>query len=286
MKNKIFLLIAFLMLFNKYYSQNYLSLDSLQNNYKIKKYTFNTKELYGIDKIIEIYNVFISPKKVLLVTILPDLEGKDNWKKMHSDIVTKEIYNQKQINDLIYGMNPRDKEFGYEKIIKKVNGEYYTSVVSLIEIFNIGNYPYPLISEYGTINIADHKANIKEMAKVYNDLYTKKDQKLFFPMDIRETEHIKYDNMDYLFRNYFSKEYKVGKENAYQFWTFDGWWIVDGYNYQRGIDRFVYIPGKGIVGGSYDFYFTYIPGKKPPITVEKAWDNIINERVMIAEELK
>ena len=35
----------------------------------------------------------------------------------------------------------------------------------------------------------------------------------------------------------------------YQFWTFDGWWVIDGYNVNRGIDRLIYIPNLGIVEG-------------------------------------
>ncbi|UTF93056.1 hypothetical protein J2O08_18000 [Elizabethkingia anophelis] len=289
MKQKIILFIAFLILFNYHYSQKFISIDSLQSNYKIKKYTFNTKELYGFDKTIEVYNVFITPQKILLVTILPNLKEKDNWKKLKVSIETKEIYTSKQFKNWIYEKNPKNKEFGFEKIIKKINGEYYVSNVSLIELFNIGNYPSPLVSAYGTLNIAENKVSIKEMSKVYADVYTKKDQRLFFPMDVRETEHIQHDNMDYLFRTYFSKEYRIGKDIAYQFWTFDGWWIIDGYNYQRGIDRFVYIPEKGIVGGSYDFYFKLRPKtvqNNISISTDKLWDNILNEKVMIAEELK
>nr|WP_305049653.1 hypothetical protein [Elizabethkingia bruuniana] len=44
------------------------------------------------------------------------------------------------------------------------------------------------------------------------------------------------------------------------------------------------MPGKGIVGGSYDFYFRDPRGFRIADTV--LWQNIINEKVMIAEELK
>lgn len=37
------------------------------------------------------------------------------------------------------------------------------------------------------------------------------------------------------------------------------WWAIDGYNVNRGIDRLIYIPNLGIVGGSYDFYFELKP---------------------------
>ncbi len=59
---------------------------------------------------------------------------------------------------------------------------------------------------------------------------------------------------------------------------------MHGDNHHRGIDRFVYIPEKGIVGGSYDFYFRYPEGFHIPDTI--LWKNILEENVMTAEELK
>ena len=94
----------------------------------------------------------------------------------------------------------------------------------------------------------------------------------------------------YILWNY--KKFKIKNQNAYQFWTFDGWWAIDGYNVNRGIDRLIYIPNLGIVGGSYDFYFELKPRAMYdnviplPVDEEKLWDNIINEKIMIAEELK
>lgn len=41
------------------------------------------------------------------------------------------------------------------------------------------------------------------------------------------------------------------------FWTLNGW-SADGLNLERGIDRFVFAPGIGIVGGDYTFYFNQI----------------------------
>ncbi|MCS3556176.1 hypothetical protein EDF66_10399 [Sphingobacterium sp. JUb20] len=56
-------------------------------------------------------------------------------------------------------------------------------------------------------------------------------------------------------RMYLSDIITIGKEIAYKFGTYASWNIVDGWNYPSGIDRLVYISGKGIVGGSFDFYF-------------------------------
>ena len=82
--------------------------------------------------------------------------------------------------------------------------------------------------------------------------------------------------------------FSIKNYHAYQFWTLDEWWSQDGYNEHRGIDRFLYIPLEGIVGGSYDFYFRLKPkissNDYKASSIEKLWDNIIHERIMIAEE--
>jgi hypothetical protein len=58
------------------------------------------------------------------------------------------------------------------------------------------------------------------------------------------------------------------------------------------VDRFLYIPNFGIVGGSYDFYFELKPRTifktnfALPVGDELLWNNMINERLMIASELK
>ncbi len=66
-------------------------------------------------------------------------------------------------------------------------------------------------------------------------------------------DHCVLSDNDLLKRLYLSKSYTLGKDSAYQFWTFCDWNRKDGRNLQRGIDRFVFIPGKGIVGSSFDF---------------------------------
>ena len=77
------------------------------------------------------------------------------------------------------------------------------------------------------------------------------------------------------------------------------WSSRNSYCYHRGVDRFNYIPDIGIVAGSYDFYFlaqlntgwdflTETRGLRTRHrkTTEELWQNIIEEKVMIAEELK
>ncbi|WP_223583020.1 hypothetical protein [Sphingobacterium sp. GVS05A] len=88
--------------------------------------------------------------------------------------------------------------------------------------------------------------------------------------------------MEYLFVK------KKLKDNnlAYQFWTYTNWHAhAHEYEFDRGIDRFVYLPGKGIIGGSFDFYF-YFHRKKLPIKYVDFMNNIKEEKVMIADIFK
>ena len=64
------------------------------------------------------------------------------------------------------------------------------------------------------------------------------------------------------------------------------WHKASGLNAHRGIDRFAYIEGKGIVAGSYDFYFDNTPN---PYIYDIYTINMkiqIGRKLMWAEELK
>ncbi|MEN5233942.1 hypothetical protein [Sphingobacterium faecium] len=73
-------------------------------------------------------------------------------------------------------------------------------------------------------------------------------------------------------------------ELAYQFWTYTNW-HEHRHKFDRGIDRFVYHPSKGIIGGSFDFYF-YFHRKKLPIGYADFMQNIKEEKIMIADNYK
>ncbi|WP_288789157.1 hypothetical protein [uncultured Elizabethkingia sp.] len=298
--------IFFLLVFSSIYifPQKYLILDSIKTKFKVQEYTLNTKELYNIDKKIEVYNVFIDPKNILLLSILPKLEAQIpktgsvdynqlaqamkkttiekniNWKKIDFEQIKSNILSIGDINILSSEWElqnlPGKKTFKYQ-LVKKMDNDYYVSENCLTEFFTIANVQSPLISSYGTINIAEQKVTIKQMEEIFK----KRFPKFPFPLDIREQVGIRYLDINFSVHNYFSKEYLIKGNKAYQFWTLDGWWYNHGPSEYRGIDRFVYISGKGIVGGSYDFYF-----RKFNILNTLLWDNIINEKVMIAEELK
>lgn len=287
-----------LLISNLFLAQEYLLLDDLKTNFKINEYTLDTKDLYNIQKDINVFNIFISKENILLLSVLPDLdenilprmdERGNNWMIINYDKIKDKVFSKEKMLSMLsdWKMNntSEKKTFQY-KLIKKENGSYYVSKKCLTEFFSIANLESPLVSTYGTINISEKKVTIQQMEKSFK----KQIPSQKFIMDPRDADLSKNIDIPYSFRNYLSKELVIKGKKAYQFWTFDGWWMQDGYDEHRGIDRFLYIPDKGIVGGSYDFYFKLKPKNSSneyyTATNGLLWNNIINEKIMIAKELK
>lgn len=280
------------------FSQEYFLLNSLESDFEVKEYTLDTKEIYNIRKDINLYNVYVSKENILLLSVLPDLDEKilprmdergSNWKIIDYDKIKDKIFSKSEILNMVFNWksdNTPDKKTLQYKIVKKENGSYYVSKLCLTEFFSIADFKFPIISTYGTINIGEPKVSIKQMQESFKKQIPVEE----FIMDVRTGNYFRRLDNSYSFRNYLSKEFFIKRNKAYQFWTFDGWWVIDGYNEHRGIDRFLYIPDKGIVGGSYDFYFRLKPkiSSNDYFTVSDyaLWDNIMNEKIMIAKELK
>ncbi|QQM26834.1 hypothetical protein [Elizabethkingia sp. M8] len=264
---------------NKY--NNFFLIDDLENVYEAKPhYILNTKELYGMDKKIELYNFLIDDKVLILFSVLPVLWNGENWVKVNYNELKDKIVPKEDI-DLFISKKINEKENKSLKygIVKKIGNDYYCPSVCLTEFFITRAYDFPFIVNKKTININDRKVTIKEMKYFWD----KTIPKYTFPLDMRKRGSLVDGTLE---RYYLSKEYSIKGNTAYQFWTFNSWNVFDYYNLQRGIDRFVYIPNKGIVGGSYDFYFEFHLAPDGKISRDQIWDNIINEKVMIAEELK
>lgn len=263
-------------------------------NYKVIQYTLNTKDLYNVNKKIEVNNIIIKDKEgndlgILLVTALPDLKNDKDWIKVNYDSIKNKITNNPKIEDFSFKSSTDSGEEYVMKtlkygIIKKIGNDYFVPNHCLTEYFRIRTYEYPLTTGYGIMNTKEKPFTIKEMSNYYKANFSRDRDP--FPLDMSNPvfELVGIDS-DFI-RIYLSKKYNIKNENAFQFWTMHAWLVRDGYNTQRGIDRFVYIPEKGIIGGSYDFYFRFNNGGDPVVPFKKFWDNIINEKVMIAEELK
>lgn len=281
-----FILFGLFPIFNT--AQQYVSLDDLRSNFKVQDFTLKTNTLYEFNSEVKIYNVFLSENVILLMSVLPDLESLENWVKIEESAFKDKLVSKYKILSLAHNWlednRPTNKTFEY-KLLKNNKGEFYVSKVCLTELFKIQKTKYPILPSYGIININEERLKIKEMKTLFERQFPNAD----FILDPRNNSRINFIDNSYLKKYYLSTVFKIKNQDAYQFWTFDNWNIWDGYNIQRGIDRFVYSEKLGIIGGSYDFYFELKPksSSNSYYTADKnlLWENIFNEKVMIAEEL-
>lgn len=261
------------------HSQQYILLESLKNDFKVKEYTLKTKDIYSFDEEVKLYNIFVSDKTILLISILPYLNisnleiKRGNWEKIDfRDIKEKIVTNDKifhTVFDWSVENNLGKTNFNY-KLVRKIGQEYYVAKTTYAQAFMIDVLPKPLIAPIGVLNLSEEKVTIKEMYRAFNTRFPEDK----FPLESSSTHQLHNADIKYVMKNYLSKHHIIGNKKAYQFWT------LDGNMYSRGIDRFIYVEDMGIVGGSFDPYFANYD------TEINIWRNILNENLMIAQELK
>jgi len=267
-------------------------------------YKLNTKSLYKIDREVRIFNImtkvhtFIGKKgiyngqhdyNIMLFSVLPDLSGTEDWVKINLDTIRSSIIDFTKLkelhkkNTLSYFNNvakETTKYFNEYKIIVKEGTDYFMPKNCLLQFYSVRNRPQIFTNVYGTINTQDSTCSILDFEKIFKGAYPDSPFPLFRmgedPLSFLEWARDR--------REYLSKKIVLRDSlTAYQFWTYVDW-TQDDYKYdiERGIDRFVYLPNKGIIGGSFDFYF-YFHRKKIPIKYTDFMNNIKDEKVMMAD---
>lgn len=276
--------------------KKYIMLDMLDSLYDVDHYSLNTQELYGVDETIELYN--IHHIGLVLFSVLPDFTDDKNWSEVALAEIESQIFDEKsfqhEIGNRFTSENDNKKKTLQYTLVKSQGEKYFKSHYCLAEFFFIDTYPSLFNTPYGAINIGQDTLGVQQMMDIYWEaLHIPKHAA--FPLDVRKLGGtLVLPNRRRLQREYMSKELKINSKKAYQFWTFTDWNTHDGYNLHRGVDRFIYMPEKGIVAGSYDFWFLFFDTwNNPPIerkrnnkTKEELWQNVLEEKVMLAEELK
>ncbi|WP_223583031.1 hypothetical protein [Sphingobacterium sp. GVS05A] len=264
----------------------------------------SAKQLYGVDATVECFNIlydgYPSDKRALkkdydqnliLFSVLPNVEGGLTWKEVAMDSIQKSIIPFGSLNRLFeahtYSLffekyDGKTKFLNDYKIIVKRNGKFYVPTFCLLQFYAIRNRSEIFTSPFGTINTYLNDLPILEMEKIYKDRYPYSDFPLFgigeSPYRLQSFDRLR-DRREYLSK----KIHLKNNDTAFQFWTFTNWYEhPQNYETERGIDRFVYLPGKGIIGGSFDFYF-YFHRKKLPIKYVDFMNNIKEEKVMISD---
>ncbi|CEN34388.1 conserved exported hypothetical protein [Capnocytophaga cynodegmi] len=263
--------------------KNYILLNELISQNKVKKYTLNTKKMYGIKAEIEIYNVLESGN-LLLLTILPDLDGDNIWEEIPFFFIEDKIVSIQDVKNNMSKLNST-KVFRKYRIVKEENNKFYVTKNTLLEIFK--RFDFNTSLQFSGSNIINIKQNIMTYQDVKKEYIPQFDE--YSPME----GFSGYMGTIYINKAmsaiYLSQIEQKDNEKIYYFWTFDDWRKenhytsnrkirkeIGNYSYHRGIDRFAYIEGKGIVGGSYDFYFD---------RTEDGFKRVVRYDIMWAKEL-
>ncbi len=278
-------------------SKTHIRLELLDSLFDTHHYTIKTLEHYGVDETIELYNV-LDGAKLYLFSVLPDFKSGENWKVIDPATLSNKTFSGGELSALfsekVMSTDYLEKKSLRYFLIKKETDQYFESNFCLSEFFFVGaNYNSSFFNNpYGVINIGQEPLSVEKMMDIFR---SEKDEmfRLPFPLDVRQP-HTYLHNRWLLQREYLSKSFALKGDTAYQFWTLIDWQFHDGFNTQRGVDRFVYIPSKGIVGGSYDFYFLAPENwhwlrnniKGFVLTREDLWSYVQQERIMLAEEFK
>lgn len=310
--NKFFLLIILIASGLDAIAQGkYLVIDSTDAGYATKHYRLNTRDLYDTDFNIETFNILFSEKynssknlnqyeRILLVSVLPDISTGKLWEEIDAkDIKEHTIGPAEYVRSvspvLGFKNNVFDlKKFNETRLVKEEEGKCWVSLNCLIESFEIVPNGLPFFSSiYGQLILDQNMVAIKEFVENYPPEEYK--DVLDIPL-LLSGRGGSADNLNgwRTWKEFLSKVVSVnGRGKGYQFWTCAATNVADNYDANQGVGRFIYVPGKGIIGGSYDFYFLRPPshylaksGKNiysHRLTSEQ-WDrNIIEEKVMIAE---
>jgi len=286
----------------------YFLIEDNPRTYRLSTFDLSTRSLYGIDRKITLFNIMfddfgvasnsesgkIKTEKapIFLFSVLPDLENNSDWKEISLDSVKDKMIHLDYLNSLFIANTmgvpeqiQRDvtKYFNDYQVIVKKSGKYLVSKNCLLQFYSVCNRPDPFTTADNTINIKSAPISVLNFEKIFKNAY---------PHDTYPLYTIGDNNTFTVFqrmrdrRAYLSKIYKVANgETAYQFWTFADWHEhLQYYEFDRGIDRFVYTAEKGIIGGSFDFYF-YFNRKKIGMKFSSFMNNIKEEKVMIADGL-
>ncbi|MFD2599486.1 hypothetical protein ACFSQ3_11030 [Sphingobacterium corticis] len=309
------ILVAFLMVVNCLcgYSQQekYIVLtDTLDTKnecenqrYYVKSFTFNTKELYRKEYPVKVYNIIFPEKEgrnelLVLFSLLPDFKTGKLWESVDRSDISGDILHLESLESLFlepigYGNYDIKRKFFNEYILlQEIDGKYYKSKNCLMEVFSIKKSltVFPLF--YGHLNLRQDFLTIKEFSKLYGEYYPQYLGEL--PISFNAAPN--YQDGWRVWKEFLSKTGKIGDKKAYHFWCAAATNIADAYDISRGVERFMYVEGLGIIAGSYDFYFRKLPHAlaeslenvpKPNNLTDEEWmENVMEEKVMLAEELK
>ncbi|WP_157278749.1 hypothetical protein [Olivibacter sitiensis] len=263
----------------------------------LSKTELSSKTLYGGNIPVHLLNLDYDDGKLVLFSVLPKLnELRDkrtasNWKRIDIDTLKpnerigmqqlRDMHRNGQAKYLRDGYDYRDLKKDDIVLVYKSDSGYVQSAYCLTEFFTIiDNTPLLFANDNKVcfINTAVPTLTAKEFENRYA-----RARKTSSPNDVRNEYASLRRPLEYPVL-FLSHSTATGRDTAYHYWLFSDWSTQDAPNRHRGIDRFVYVPGKGIIGGSFDFYFLQLQ-KKLWLSDNFFYEAYVKEQVMLPSQV-
>jgi hypothetical protein len=240
----------------------------------------------------ELYNVHLTPGRLLLFTLLPT--GKDfavHWKPIDITNMASYILSGKQLDSIHFAGIEKFKRSGFRNrgdvkmehinLIKKVKDSYYTNEGDCLTELFVTQPPKP---NSGFANQTPFcfidTSNVALTIRDFESSYLKISGSYSYNYD-RSEGYISVNQVFNIPLLILAKKKKVLDLDAYYFWTLDTW-SEDGKNSSRGVDRLVYNPTIGIIAGEYTSYFRKLfPAYQSPNCEHLRLNSYLDNRVKL-----
>ncbi|PVH26285.1 hypothetical protein [Sphingobacterium corticibacter] len=273
---------------------------SKNDNYRIFNYSLDMSNLYKKNLKVITYNI-VFPKnennyeRILLISVLPDHTSGDQWTKIDTsemelqdvpiiDLQSLFVSNVGYTNGQM--KNIERKYFNKYQVVFQNNGETYISKNCLLELFEVKSVDPIFPSPYGQLNLMESPIKIKDYVNQFSKHYSFYSPALSGFVD--DTKKLNYREWWRIWKDYLSDKVKFSDAVGYKFWTTAFNNSNHNLDFSRGVERFIYIPERGIVAGSYDFFFNPLMedgNKNGESGNEIMLRNVLEEKVSVADGL-
>lgn len=239
-------------------------LDLESTVYDVSVINLNTTKVYNKNLEITLYNLKYDQNSLILFSVLPT-KNRQSWRKIEFQGFQSQLMTVNELKETLQaGFEIYKNSGGYNdehikrediRLIIKKNNKYFVSENCITEYFKIITQPllFPNLMGNAFINIKAPTISVKEFEDKYKAIY-----KRYSPNSLLSTKLLGSTALHRPLEKpllFISASFRLFGYEAYKFWQFTDWPVVDGNNFKRGIDRFVFIPEIGIVGGSFDAWF-------------------------------
>ncbi|AOM79196.1 hypothetical protein BFS30_19705 [Pedobacter steynii] len=266
-------------------ADKYFIFETNSSDYKVVSTKLNTSKLYKKDSEIELYNLKYE-NKLVLFSILP-AKSKQNWTEVDIERISQNVVNFPSLKQMVEeGFKEFDKSGGYNslyikrqdiRLVIKKNNRFFVAENCVTEYFSIIEQllVFPNLMKNGYINIKSPVLSTKEFESKYKAAYKENSPNTLYLSGTGNTGLRRPLEKPLLFH---SENLNLFGYDAYKFWQFTDWPTIDGPNYSRGIDRFIYVPELGIIGGSFDAWFV-------STSDDDLYSHYINEELLIPNSI-